>query len=191
MENHSDQELMEKVRLGDFQAFDSLYHCYQARVRRFLYLLCWDGETADDLTQEVFLRIWRRREHYRPCGAFANYALQIAKNCYLDLRRAGKRRVGERPLEPERPDGSPFRAVKADSRVEPEERLMEDYRRYRIRKAIALLPEPQQMVFVLAHLEGLKYAEIAQILQVPCGTVKSRMHAAVTTLRRLLEEEMP
>ncbi len=67
---------------------------------------------------------------------------------------------------------------------------MHAYRRWRIRRAIGSLPEGQQLVFVMAHFEGMKYAEIAEVLNVPVGTVKSRMFTAVRSLQALLEEEI-
>jgi RNA polymerase sigma-70 factor (ECF subfamily) len=189
--NHlSDTELMELVKQGDFAAFDELYNRYQELVRRFLFSLTWDQEIAEDYLQEVFLRLYRARESYEPTGKFRTYILQIAKNYYLTQRKKSARRAGEVSLAQEQKDGfKPYENIRASERVEPEIHLLEEYRRWKVRQAISLLPEAQKLVFVMSHFENMKYTEIAEILAVPVGTVKSRMFGAVRTLRTLLKEE--
>lgn len=85
----------------------------------------------------------------------------------------------------------PFETIHANPGVEPEIHLLEAYRRLTIRRAIAALPEKQKLVFVMSHLEQMRYEEISEVLGIPIGTVKSRMFAAVNALRTLLAEERP
>jgi RNA polymerase sigma-70 factor (ECF subfamily) len=190
MEHLSDAELMELVKRGDFSAFDELYNRHSGPIRRFLFSLAWDQETAEDYLQEVFLRLYRAREHYEPTGRFSTYLFQIAKNYYIAQRRKNARRSEEVSLSEEYRGGfGPYENLCANERIEPEVHLLEEYRRRKIRQAISLLPEGQKLVFVMAHLEDMKYSEIAEVLKMPVGTVKSRMFAAVRTLKSLLQED--
>lgn len=189
MEELSDAELMEMVKGGDFRAFDQLHSRHAGAVRGFLFSLTWDEDLAEDYLQEVFIRLYRARDRYQPTGKFSTYLFQIAKNYYLTQRR--KRRAGEISITQQDRNGCrPFENIRANARVEPEVRLMEDYRRWNIRRAIQALPESQKLVFVMCHIEDMKQADVAEVLGIPVGTVKSRMFAAVSTLRSLLKEDM-
>jgi len=192
MQELSDTELMGRVRDGDFAAFDELYNRYRGPIYRFLRSLTWDEDKAEDYLQDVFLRLYRARDRYRPDGKFSTYIFQIAKNHYLTQRRKEKRRTGGVSLALEDRNGfRAFESIRANQKVEPEVHLIEEYRRWKIRRAIQSLPEDQMLVFVMSHFEDMRYAEIAEVLQAPVGTVKSRMFAAVRTLRSLLKEEQP
>lgn len=188
MDRLSDTELMLLVQKGDFQAFDELYNRYSGPVRRFLSSLCWDHGVLDDYVQEVFLRLYRSKERYTSSGRFSTYIFQIAKNYYLTQCRK-KTVASADEISRENPNGrDPFTGIRINERIEPEAHLIGEYRKWRIRRAIESLPEGQRMVFVLSHFEGMKYSEIAEVLGIPVGTVKSRMSTAVRLLRSLLEE---
>lgn len=188
MEHLTDAELMERVKDGDFLAFDVLYHRHEQPVRRFLFSLTWDQDITEDYVQEVFLRLYRARDRYEHSGKFLNYILRIAKNYYLgQVRKNGSREVS---LSHEDRNGyRPFENIRASERVEPEVRLLERYRQFAIRRAVAALPEKRKLVFVMSHFQEMKYEEIAEVLGIPVGTVKSRMFGAVSTLKTLLREE--
>ncbi|MCE5199386.1 MAG: sigma-70 family RNA polymerase sigma factor [Armatimonadota bacterium] len=189
MEQLSNAELMELVRNSDFVAFDELYNRYREDVFKFLYSLTWDRDVAEDYVQEVFLRLYTARNRYTPTAKFSTYLFQIAKNYYLYQRRGQKAQTKDLSLSYKDCSGfCPFENIRANERVEPEVQLMEEYRRLNIRRAIGMLPEGQKLVFVMSHIRDMKYAEIAEILQIPEGTVKSRMFAAVNKLQSLLKE---
>ncbi len=190
MDELSDTELMMRVKEGDYRAFDVLYDRYRGPVLRFLFTLTWDAQAAEDGLQEVFVGLFRARADYVPSAKLSTYLFRIARNYYLALRRL-RRSTQEVSLSCPGVDGSdPFAGIRANEKVEPEIRLMQAYRRWRIRQAIQSLPESQHLVFVMAHFEGMKYAEIAEVLNVPVGTVKSRMFAAVRSLQARLKEEI-
>lgn len=181
MSQLTDAELMELVKQGDYSAFDEIYNRYHKRIRNFLFSLTWDQDIAEDCLQEVFLGLFRVRDRFELRGKFSTYIFQIAKNRYLSHCRRRKRHPDEASLDNE--GSKAFENLRASERVEPEAHLIEDYRRWKIRQAIESLPEKQKLVFVMSHLEGMKYDEISEILGVPLGTIKSRMSAAVRTLR--------
>lgn len=189
MEHLTDAKLMEMVKTGGFRAFDELYNRHARSIRRFLFSLTWDHDTAEDYLQEVFLRLYRARSRYEPTGEFSSYLFRIAKNYYLSQVRK-KSRSKEVSLSIEDRNGfRPFDRIRANERIEPEVHLLEAYRKWGIRQAIQALPEKQKLVFVMSHLQEMRYEEIAAVLRIPVGTVKSRMFAAVSTLRTLLKEE--
>ena len=191
MEELPDAELMEYVKGGDYSAFDELYRRYSERLRRFLFFLTWDQDTAEDYLQETFARLYRARHRYEQTGEFSKFIFRIAKNYYLTQRRKANRRPEESSMDVHYGDGhGPFENIRANQSVEPEFHLIEEYRRFRIRQAILALPDGQKLVFVLSHFEDMRYAEIGELLGIPVGTVKSRMFAAVGALRSTLQEEM-
>lgn len=190
MQQLTDPELMMFVKDGDYTAFDELYNRYSGPIRRFLFSLTWDRDVAEDYLQEVFLRLWRARDRYEPTGRFSTYLFQIAKNYYLAQARKAKARSEEFSLaHVDRNGFKPFENLRVNQQIEPEVHLLEEYRKLGIRRAIASLPERQKLVFVMSHLEDMKYAEIAEVLGIAVGTVKSRMFAAVGSLRTMLKEE--
>jgi len=188
MDQLSDAELMELVKGGDYGAFDELYNRYAPGLRRFLFSLTWDQDTAEDYLQETFLRLYRARNRYQLTGKFKTFIFRIAKNYYI-TRLRHDRNKNESGQQIYSFNSDPFENIHANARIEPEVHLMEDYRRFRLRQAISALPEGQKLVFVLSHFEDMNYSEIAELLRIPVGTVKSRMHSAVNNLRTLLKEE--
>lgn len=187
MQSLTDAELMELVKQGDFSAFDELYTRYNNSIRRFLYSLTWDEDTAEDYLQEVFYRLYRARSRYQPTGKFSTYLFQIAKNFYLAQCRKQRKAQPEVSFSQEDRNGfRPFENIRANARVEPEVHLMEEYQRFQLRRAINTLPDHQRLVFVMSHFEEMKYTEIAEVLDIPVGTVKSRMSKATNRLKALL-----
>jgi RNA polymerase sigma-70 factor (ECF subfamily) len=182
----SDAELMKRVKEGDYIAFDQIFQRYRTPIQRFLFSLTWDQEAAEDCLQEVFLQLYRARDRYEPTGKFTTYLFQIAKNCYLNYSRKNKNKTRETPLEDV---SKPLENLRANEKTEPEVHLLAEYQRWRIRRAISLLPDHLKIVFVMSHFEEMKYLEIAEVLQIPLGTVKSRMNTAVKTLKKMLKEE--
>lgn len=190
MQQLSDADLMMLVREGDYVAFDKLYDRYRAPIQRFLFSLTWDQDLAEDGLQEVFLRLFRARDRYEPTGKFSTYIFQIAKNYYLAQARRARARSEEVSLAHEDRNGfKPYENLRVNERIEPEVHLLDEYRKLNIRRAIAALPEHQKLVFVMSHFEDMKYAEIAEVLGIAVGTVKSRMFTAVNTLRTMLKED--
>ena len=186
MECRTDAELMELVRRRDFAAFDELYDRYSGLLRRFLFSLTWDQDTTEDYLQEVFVRLYLARDRYVPSGKLSNYLFRIAKNYYLSQCRKTNGRQEVSLSHEDRNGFRPFERIRANERIEPEVHLMEEYRRWQMRQAIRSLPEKQKLVFVMSHFEEMRYEQIAEVLGVPVGTVKSRMFAAVQNLRAAL-----
>ena len=190
----TDAELMAEVQAGSDAAFRVLFARHRPTIEGFLYRLLWDRALAEDLAQEVFLRLWLARDRYEPLRPLPVFLYCIAKNLWLHERARRNHRPPpvslEGPLDLDALEAA-HRAL-ADEPTLPEQLLFAHERMFRIRQALMKLPSGQRLVFTLSHFEGLRYAEIAEVLEIPLGTVKSRMNAAVLKLRRhlssLLEE---
>lgn len=154
-------------KMTDTAFFSRLYQQEGASIRRFLCLAVRDQSAADDLTQETFLHLWRRPSAFDPGrGSIKSYLLGIARNKATDWWR-GRRQV------------SPDAHAAALAATEP----------VTIRQALERLPEDLRTVLWLREVEGYSYDELARILRIPAGTVRSRLHSARQQLRKVWMEE--
>ena len=165
--------LMRRVADGDAQAFGQIVRAHQARLTRFATRLLGDPEAAQDAAQEAFLRLWRLRARYQPRGCLQAYLLRAVRTVCLDYARAAR----------------PWEALTegdADESPEPPAQAQASGLAEAVARAVVSLPEGQRAVFLLSQYEELTYAEIAEVLDCPLGTVASRKHQATETLRRKL-----
>ncbi len=186
----SDGELMARSRAGDADAFAELVARHKPRIERFLFRLCWDEEECRDGAQETFLRLWLARHSYAGNGCLLNYLYVIARNWWLNRVRAATSRPRTIPLEEQLgPTARKVLQSMINSAEAAETTALRNWEVQRARFAVARLPESLRMVFILGHLEGLDYEQVAQIMEIPVGTVKSRMFHAVRRLRSMLEHD--
>ncbi len=172
----TDDFLLARAAAGDADAFGVLVRRHQKRLLGFARRLLPPGEadTAHDVVQEAFLRLWRGRTRYEARGRLVSLLLRIVRSVCVDWSRA---RVVFDPSPEEAggpAGGSPQSILEARDRHEA------------VWNALAALPFEQREVFVLSHFEGLRYHEIADVVGCPPGTVASRKHAAVQSLRKQL-----
>ena len=190
MRERSDEELIVCARDGDLQAFSELAGRHHAWLERFLYHMLWDREAAEDGAQEVLVRVWLARERYEPTARIRTFLFTCARNWCRNWRDGISRRPPVVSLEEQLgPTARSVLAALTTPEAVPERELLRGYERFRIRRAIGQLPEAQRVVFVLSQLQGLPHAQIAALLDIPEGTVKSRMHHACLKLRATLVEE--
>jgi RNA polymerase sigma-70 factor (ECF subfamily) len=172
-------DLMRRAAAGDRAAFAALYEAFAKPVMSFVYHLTFDRALAEDLTQETFLRAWRAAPSYRPMGRFSTWLFQIAKNAAFSAgARSRRRRAREEAREPSETADRAARPADASAR--------RDEVSSAVRDALARLSDRLRVAFTLVRLEGRSYAETAEVLGVPEGTVKSRMAAAEARLRARL-----
>jgi RNA polymerase sigma-70 factor (ECF subfamily) len=169
----------------DERAFTRLVERWEEPIRRLCVRMTGDAHRGEDLTQEAFSRVFAKRKDYEPSGKFSTWLWRIAVNlCHDELRRRNRR--GESSLDAvsgEAASGIEFTA----SELSPDKSLMEQERGEMVRAALMRLPEIYKTVLVMKHYEQLKFREIADVLEVPEGTVKSRMAEALTQMSRLLK----
>jgi RNA polymerase sigma-70 factor (ECF subfamily) len=165
---------MADLAAGRPQALERLYERYAERLTGFFWRLGRRGGQVDDLVHETFVRLWRHGRGWRGEGRFSTYLFGIAKSAWLDARTVRGRELVADDLP------------RASAAPRPEEELERRELGRQIEAAVAGLAEPLRLVFSMATAGGLKYREIAGLLEIPVGTVKSRMAAAEEKLRATL-----
>ena len=186
----TDAELMLRARdADDVAAFGELARRWRPILVRFFAVTLPLPSHADDAAQETLLRLWLLRARYRPTGRFSAYVLTIARHFGLNQTVRFRARS---PREQSLDTAAPFLTAPAPV-SQPERIALARHEAARVRAAIAALPSGERAVFLLSHDDGLRYADIAARLQIPVGTVKSRMASAVRRLRAALttSEENP
>jgi RNA polymerase sigma-70 factor (ECF subfamily) len=167
-------DLLTRFREGDLDAFETLFRQFQGRVYAWIVRIVRDPGIAEDLTVETFWRIHRARGRFDPSADFAGWAYRIAVNLALThLRRRPREQALPDDLEPSRGPGP-------DPAVRREEREL-------IERSFARLPAKLQVAVTMALIEERPYQEIAAVLGIPAGTVKSRVFRAVRILRKQLQ----
>lgn len=189
LSTRSDEQAMWRVKMeDDAQAFAQLVQRWQRPIQSLCARMLGDLHRGEDLAQETFAKIFARRKDYEPSGKFATYLWRVALNiCYDELRKIGRRPEAALELVGEQDaatSGEDARMV-APSPA-PDSALIEQERAEAVHRALLQLAEPYRAVVVLRHYEGLKFREIGDVLEIPEGTVKSRMAEALTQLNRLL-----
>lgn len=181
MRQASDEELLRAIGAGDAGAFAELMRRHMGRVRAIGWRMLGSAEAADDLAQEVFLRIWRNPALFDARrGPFVAWLARVAGNAAIDRLR----RRREVSLDDE--GGQALAATLADPAPGPEEHAAENERRAMLRAAIARLPERQRLAITLAHDLGHGNAEIAQIMGISVEAAESLLARARRTLKNRL-----
>lgn len=175
----TDEELVERHRYGDEEAFEEIYRRFADMVYNVALRMSNDPDEAADLTQDIFLRIYRHLGKFRGKSSLKTWIYRVALNqCRSGLGR--KRRNEPLSEETERTLSDPGRG--------PEQHALADDAQQRVAEALAQLPSPFVEAVTLCDLEGLSYQEIADVLNVRIGTVRSRIARGRERLRRILEE---
>lgn len=182
----NDAELMLAFKRGDRSAFESLVRRHQGGLMNYFFRMLWNRQTAEDLTQEVLVRVFTHVESYQATAKFTTYLYRIARNCCIDHFRRTKRERRVASLDAENVEGQSLAdalAVVADG---PEEELSKKELVERVIGAISSLSEEHREVLVMSEVQGMRYADISEALGIPVGTVKSRMFNAMKRLREKL-----
>lgn len=180
-------ELLARARQGDFDAYEELQRALEPSVRRFVRRLIGDSDLEDDLVQVVFIAFYQHMDRIDPPEHLRPYIYRMARNrCYDELRRQGRFR--DVSLDD---DAVEMRVsfVNAGDAPSPEDTTFWLLLQLEVREAMERLPELQRQALILYAEEGLSYAEIATTMAASAGTIKSRIHHAKKTLRRLLRPE--
>ncbi|MDQ2985755.1 MAG: sigma-70 family RNA polymerase sigma factor [Armatimonadota bacterium] len=186
MENRipSDIALIERAQRGDRDAVDQLVLKYQARAYQFAYRLTGNPDDASDLVAEAFVRVYTALPRFRKDSQFTTWLFRIVTNCFLDQKKKQSRRPTTQ-LDDARIDPDAHSTiVDQESPIESSERAE---REQVMQSAIEELPESQRAMIVMFHVENLSYEDIAGAMDMPIGTVKSRLNRARLALREILE----
>ena len=180
---HTDLQLVQRLPAGDDDAFDELMRRYRLPVVNFVYRLLGSADEADDIAQEVFVRLYRNAGSYRPPTKFSTWLFSVARNASMDRLRWRKRHPQE--LLEAMEEASGVTSAVAPGGVGEEVHAREIGRQVAV--AVGALPEDQRTALVLAEYHGLAYEEIAQIMNCSLKSVEARLYRAKRTLRKRLQ----
>ncbi len=173
----SDQKLVERVQKGDNGAFDLLVLKYQHKIVNLVMRYVRDPELAQDITQEAFIKAYRALPRFRGESAFYTWMYRIAVNTAKNYLAAQRRRPMELELDMQDPEQYELHAKLKETDT-PEGITLSNELMEIVENAIAALPEDLQTAIILRELEGMSYEEIAQTMECPVGTVRSRIFRA-------------
>lgn len=179
-----DAELMLRVRQGDVNSFAILLNKHRPAIVRFIYRKLKNLGMAEELSQEVFLRVYRSRATYEPTAKFTTWLFRIATHLALNALRDGKNQRCEERLD-ERADDMPARQLQ-DGRPTAEQAMVYQARLAEVRRAVAALPEKQRAAVLMHKYEEMEYTQIAKVLSCSESAVKSLLFRAYETLRARL-----
>jgi len=188
----SDEELLKLFRAGNASAFDALVHRYEGELFGYLNRYLRNRELAEDTFQTTFMTVYQKAETFEEGKRFKPWLYAIATNQAIDASRKRKRRQTI-SLENEWDSGESsakagsLRDVLESNNEKPDSSAIMDEKKVQVRQAIDTLPENLRQVLLLAYFHEFKYQEISEVLEIPLGTVKSRLHAALEKFQQSWE----
>ncbi len=188
-EGTSDADVMLRVKTGDESAFVFLVQKYRRPIIGFLYRMCHNPSTAEELAQEVFLRVYRSRETYEASAKFTTWLYRIATNLAVNYARDTRHERPEVTVRLDEPDAETGTTPDlADESLTVEERLVRRERLAAIRSKVNALPERQRMAVFMHKYQQMDYRQIAEVLKLSESATKSLLFRAYETLREQLKE---
>lgn len=187
MAEQTDEEMVAAILAGEEEVFRDLVLRYQSRLVNYVYRILHDYEEAHDLSQEVFLRIYRALDRFDPKYRFSTWLFRVAQNAAID--RIRKRRL--KLVSMQRPDSSDRDGGEWDfpsDEAGPYSELHNQERGVAIQRAIEDLKEEYRELIVLRHFGDLSYDEIAELKEMPLGTVKNKLFRGRQMLKKRLKE---
>jgi RNA polymerase sigma-70 factor, ECF subfamily len=185
----SDVEMMLRVKAGDDSAFDYLVQKYRRPIISFMYRMAHNAAAAEDLAQEVFLRVYRSRANYEPSAKFSTWLYRIATNLGVNYARDTRHERPENVTNLDETDEETGQAPDlADKRPTVEEHILRRERMAAIRQKVEALPERQRMAVLMHKYQQMDYRQIAEVLKLSESATKSLLFRAYETLRTQLKE---
>jgi RNA polymerase sigma-70 factor, ECF subfamily len=185
----SDAEVMLRVKAGDQPAFDYLVQKYRRPLVSFMYRMARNTAVAEDLAQEVFLRVYRSRESYEASAKFTTWLYRIATNLAVNHARDTRHERPEVVVSLDEPDEATGMTMDlADGEITAEQAMLRRERLMGIRRKIEALPERQRLAVVMHKYQQMDYRQIAEVLQLSESATKSLLFRAYETLREQLKE---
>jgi len=185
----SDADVMLRVKTGDESAFAYLVQKYRRPMVGFMYRLCHNPSTAEELAQEVFLRVYRSRTTYEPSAKFTTWLYRIATNLAANHARDTRHERPENTLRLDEPDRETGATPDlADDSLSAEEEILRRERLAAIRSKVNALPERQRVAVIMHKYQQMDYREIGEVLKLSESATKSLLFRAYETLREQLQQ---
>lgn len=190
----SDEKLLVRLREGDREVFGTLVRRYERELFGYLRRYLGDDDLADDVFQNTFVQVFVKIRQYEPGRPARPWLYAIATNQAIDALRRRNRRIADRPADTisapdEEGEPRPLFELLPAAAESPPEAAERTEQAERVRAAVSQLPELLRQAVLLVYFQGLKYQDAADILGIPVGTVKSRLHAALTKLTEEWSDE--
>ncbi|MDG2486421.1 MAG: sigma-70 family RNA polymerase sigma factor [Roseibacillus sp.] len=182
-EDAFDVSLMTKVARGDHAAFEELVQRHRHAVVGTVAKMLANHSEAEDIAQQVFLRLWKSAGRYKPTAKFTTFLFTITRNLVFNETRRKSRR-GEQSLEEQADDW--HQQFQEKGHTQPDAQMLQSELREAVNRAIASLPRKQRMAVVLRRYENMPYEDIADVLGISVSAVKSQLFRARTSLRQVL-----
>jgi RNA polymerase sigma-70 factor (ECF subfamily) len=188
-EERSDAEIMLQVKAGDDSAFAYLVQKYRRPMVNFMYRMAHNAAGAEDLAQEVFLRVYRSRETYEASAKFTTWLYRIATNLAVNHARDTRHERAENQVSLDEPDEESGRTLDLPDRSpSAEDNLVQRERLAAIRQRVQALPERQRIAVLMHKYQQMDYRQIAEVLKLSESATKSLLFRAYETLREQLKE---
>ena len=185
----SDAEMMLRVKSGDDSAFDYLVQKYRRAMISFMYRMAHNSATAEDLAQEVFLRVYRSRANYEASAKFSTWLYRIATNLGVNHARDTRHERPENVTNLDEPDEESGQTLDlADKALNVEQEILQQERLAAIRQKVEALPERQRLAVLMHKYQQMDYKQIAEVLKLSESATKSLLFRAYETLRTQLKE---
>lgn len=185
----ADSQLMLRVQEGDEESFATLLQRFRVPIWQFLHRMVQNQAVAEELAQEVFLRVYRSRATYEPSAKFSTWLYRIATHLALNHLRDSKNDRGNISADEQTDEQAPLQLASKDPSIE--DRLLRAARAERIRAAIDALPEKQRLAVILHKYQELDYRQIGDLIGASESAVKSQLFRAYDTLRTRLADLAP
>jgi len=176
----NETELVARAQSGNRNAYSELVRIHAQGVMNVVHRMCGNLQIAEDAAQETFIQAWLRLPSYRPQSSFRNWLYRIAVNTAIDMLRKEKRILPDTVENMSLPDSQP----------DPESMVASSERTEMVQAAVLALPDASRAVLVLREYEDFSYREIAEALDIPVGTVMSRLNYARKLLKEKLEVQL-
>jgi len=184
-----ERELIQRCKDGDIGAFNELVTLFEKRVFNFAYRISGNYDDANDVAQEAFIRVFNSLHSFRGDSNFSTWVYRIVKNVYLDERKKSKSHRLTSLDDYIELEENPVAKQVEDRGPSPEQIVEQNELARVLQEAICKLPDYQRVIVTLYHMQHKSYDEIADILGLPIGTVKSRLNRARLALAEILQEE--
>ncbi|HUK23450.1 MAG TPA: RNA polymerase sigma factor [Terriglobales bacterium] len=189
VEGLTDAEVMLRVKTGDDSAYEYLVEKYRRAMVSFMYRMAHNSAAAEDLAQEVFLRVYRSREGYEPSAKFTTWLYRIATNLAVNYARDTRH---ERPDQmvsiDESDEATGLKVDVPDAAPSAEEAILKRERLAAIREKVQALPERQKMAVIMHKYQQMDYRQIGEVLKLSESATKSLLFRAYETLRQQLKD---
>jgi RNA polymerase sigma-70 factor (ECF subfamily) len=188
-DSQTDADIMLRVKAGDQSAFEYLVQKYRRPMVSFMYRMARNSAAAEDLAQEVFLRVYRSRENYEASAKFTTWLYRIATNLAVNHARDSRHERPEVQVSLDEPDDDTGTTLELpDASLNAEQQMVRRERMLAIRRKVEALPEQQRLAVIMHKYQQMDYKQIAEVLKKSESATKSLLFRAYETLRDQLKE---